>query len=133
METLEELGIADNTIVIYATDNGPWCQTKYNQNPNYSKYYPEGAIFWGDPGGLRGGKGSAYEAGSRVRCIVRWSGVVDAGKNCDELVSTLDFVPTFAGVMGYSIPTDLRMDGVDQSELIFGGGRRSAREYFHYS
>jgi len=71
LDALDELGLADDTLVIYTTDNGPWNQPAYTNN---KKGHPEGAIFWGDAGPLRNGKGSYYEGGYRVPCIVRWPG-----------------------------------------------------------
>ncbi|MFI3305968.1 MAG: sulfatase-like hydrolase/transferase [Rikenellaceae bacterium] len=133
LDVLEELGLSDNTLVIYATDNGPWCQSKYTERSYKKGQYERGTIFWGDPGVLRAGKGSAYEGGSRVRCIMRWKGHIAQGRECDGLISTLDFMPTFAKIMGYEIPSDRRIDGVDQSKMIFGKSNKSARDYFCYS
>ncbi len=135
LSTLDELGLTEDTIIIYTTDNGPWCQTKYTQNPKYgsSKYGGKDVCFWGDPGPLRGGKGSAYEAGSRVQCIIKWKGHIAEGSRCDGLISTLDFMPTFANWIGYTIPEEIRIDGVDQSDMILGKSKKSARETFCYS
>ncbi len=132
LKTLKDLGLEDDTIIIYATDNGPWCQKKYTQRKNHLKNYPAGSIFWGDPGELRAGKGSAYEGGSRVQCIIKWDGVIEAGSRRDGLAATIDFVPTLAKVMGYKIPSYVRMDGVDQSPMIFGRSDKSQRKNFCY-
>ncbi|MFI3303207.1 MAG: sulfatase-like hydrolase/transferase [Rikenellaceae bacterium] len=132
LDALEQLGVSDNTIIIYATDNGPWCQRKYTQRPSASGKYPEGTTFWGDVGGLRGGKGSAYEGGSRVQCIMKWKDMIPEGRTCDGLMATLDFMPTFANWMGYTIPEEIRMDGVDQSKMILGRTKKSARSTYCY-
>ena len=128
LDVLEELGLSKNTIVIYTTDNGPWCQEKYHKN---KKGHPPGSIFWGNPGPLRGGKGSAYEAGSRVPCMVRWPGKVPTGRVCDALFATIDFLPTFANLMGFTIPSDRSIDGIDQTDLILGKSDQG-RETFLY-
>ncbi|MFI3258850.1 MAG: sulfatase-like hydrolase/transferase [Rikenellaceae bacterium] len=135
LSTLDELGLSDNTIIIYTTDNGPWCQTKYTQNPKFGKnrYNGEEVCFWGNPGELRGGKGSAYEAGSRTQCIIKWEGHTVAGRRCDGLMATLDFMPTFANWLGFTIPEDIRIDGVDQSDMVLGKSDESARATFCYS
>ena len=128
LDKLDALGLRDNTLVIYTTDNGPWCQSKYYEN---KKGHPEGAIFWGDPGPLRAGKGSAYEAGSRVPCIVRWPGKVPAGRTSDALWATIDLLPTFTALSGVKPPTDRVIDGIDQIALLLGQ-TEEGRETFVY-
>ena len=128
LDKLDALGLRDNTLVIYTTDNGPWCQSKYYEN---KKGHPEGAIFWGDPGPLRAGKGSAYEAGSRVPCIVRWPGKVPAGRTSDALWATIDLLPTFTALSGVKPPMDRAIDGIDQTALLLGQ-TEEGRETFIY-
>ena len=128
LDKLDTLGLRDNTLVIYTTDNGPWCQSKYYEN---KKGHPEGSIFWGDPGPLRAGKGSAYEAGSRVPCIVRWSGKVPAGRTSDALWATIDLMPTFTALSGVKPPMDRAIDGIDQTALLLGQ-TEEGRETFIY-
>lgn len=128
LDKLDALGLRDNTLVIYTTDNGPWCQSKYYEN---KKGHPEGSIFWGDPGPLRAGKGSAYEAGSRVPCIVRWPGKVPAGRTSDTLWATIDLMPTFTSLSGVKPPIDRVIDGIDQTALLLGQ-TEEGRETFIY-
>ena len=128
LDKLDALGLRDNTLVIYTTDNGPWCQSKYYEN---KKGHPEGSIFWGDLGPLRAGKGSAYEAGSRVPCIVRWPGKVPAGRTSDALWATIDLMPTFTALSGVKPPTDRVIDGIDQTALLLGQTDKG-RETFIY-
>ncbi|MEM1331667.1 MAG: sulfatase-like hydrolase/transferase [Planctomycetota bacterium] len=130
LDSLDQLGLADNTLVIYTTDNGPWNQERYR---NGEKGHPEGAKFWGDAGPLRAGKGSSYEAGSRVPCIVRWPGVVPSGAESAALFSTLDLLPTFATIAGFDVPWDRVIDGVDQTELMYGNEPDGARQTFVYT
>lgn len=129
LDTLDELGLTDNTLVIYTTDNGPWNQKAYRDR---EKGHPEGAKFWGDAGPLRAGKGSNYEAGVRVPCIVRWPGRVKAGAESDAIFATLDFLPTFATLAGFKVPEDRVIDGVDQTELLLGRKPEGNRETFIY-
>jgi len=129
LDTIDELGLRENTLIIYTTDNGPWNQPAYYER---KKGHPEGSIFWGDAGPLRGGKGSCYEGGHRVPCIVRWPGKVPAGRVSDAIFSTLDFMPTFANLTGFEVPDDRTIDGVDQTELLLGRSETGARDNFFY-
>ena len=129
LDTLDELKLADNTLVIYTSDNGPWNQDKYTKR---KKGHPASAIFWGEAGPLRNGKGSPYEAGYRLPCIVRWPGKVPAGRVNDAVFATIDFMPTFANLCGFALPKDRHIDGIDQSDLLFGK-RETGREFFYFN
>lgn len=129
LDALDELNLADNTLVIYTSDNGPWNQDKYTKR---KKGHPEGSIFWGEAGPLRNGKGSCYEAGYRVPCIARWPGKVPAGRESDAIFATIDFMPTFAALCGFDVPDDRRIDGIDQTDLLFGD-RETGREHFYFN
>lgn len=129
LDVLDDLGLAKNTLVIYTTDNGPWNQKAYRDR---EKGHPEGAKFWGDRGPLRAGKGSSYEAGVRVPCIIRWPGKVAAGAESDAIFATLDCLPTFATLAGFEVPGDRVIDGVDQTDLLLGKNPKGARQTFVY-
>ncbi len=129
LDTVDKLGLRENTLVIYTTDNGPWNQPAYYKN---KKGHPEDSIFWGDAGPLRNGKGSCYEGGSRVPCIVRWPGKVPKNRVSDAIFATIDFMPTFANLAGFRVPDDRVIDGVDQSNLLFGKSKEGARDTFFY-
>ena len=144
LDQLDALGLTDSTLVIFTSDNGPWCQPRYyldkmgllegmarKRAPGW--YQKEGTIFWGSTGGLRGGKGSAYEGGVRVPCIVRWPGKVPAGQLSDAIFSTLDFYPTFGTLAGYDLPSDRILDGVDQTDLLTGKSSAGYRTTYFYS
>ena len=128
LDTLDQLGLSKNTLVIYTSDNGPWNQQKYTKK---KKGHPEEAIFWGEAGPLRNGKGSCYEAGYRVPCIVRWPGKVPAGRVSNAIYATIDFMPTFATLCQFDVPSDRRIDGVDQTELLLGK-RETGRKNFYF-
>ncbi len=129
LDALDKQGLRDNTLVIYTSDNGPWNQPAYTDK---KKGHPKGSIFWGEAGPLRAGKGSCYEAGVRVPCIVRWPDKVPAGKVSDAIFSTLDFMPTFAALAGFKAPGDRVIDGVDQTRLLLGKKAKGARQTFLY-
>jgi len=128
LDVLDELQLSGNTLVIYTSDNGPWNQDRYTKR---KKGHPKGAIFWGESGPLRNGKGSPYEAGYRLPCIVRWPGKVPAGRVNGAIFATIDFMPTFASLCGFRVPADRRIDGIDQTDLLLGK-RETGREYFYF-
>jgi arylsulfatase A-like enzyme len=127
LDALDELGLRDKTLVIFTTDNGTWNNNQENLGRRHN-----GQIAWGSSGPLREGKGSTYEGGLRVPCLVRWPGRVPAGRENDAIFSTLDFLPTFAALAGVKPPADRLIDGVDQTELLSGKSETGAREEFHY-
>jgi len=129
LDVVDELGLRDNTLVIYTTDNGPWNQPAYTTK---KKGHPEGSIFWGNAGPLRNGKGSCYEGGYRVPCIVRWPGKVPADRVSDAVFATIDFMPTFARLAGFEVPDDRVIDGVNQTGLLLGKSKEGARDTFLY-
>jgi arylsulfatase A-like enzyme len=142
LDMLEELQLTDHTLVIYTTDNGPWNQEAYidrkREEETYLQWKEEHANFandekfWGDSGPLRNGKGSCYEGGVRVPCIMRWPGQVPAGKVSDAIFATIDFLPTFASLAGTAVPADRQMDGVDQTALLLGESEEGNRDSFFY-
>ena len=127
LDAIDELGLRDNTIVIFTSDNGAWNNM---QGPLRKKH--NGAIAWGSSGPLREGKGSTYEGGLRVPCIVRWPGHVPAGRTSDAIFATIDFMPTFAHLAGYKLPKDRIIDGVDQTDLLLGKSKDGARDHYYY-
>jgi arylsulfatase A-like enzyme len=129
LDTVDALGLRENTLVIYTTDNGPWNQPAYTNN---KKGHPVGSVFWGAAGPLRDGKGSCYEAGSRAPCIVRWPGRVPGNTLSDAIFATVDFMPTFASLTGYTVPAERVIDGVDQTILLFGQNAKGSRDTFFY-
>ncbi|QDV85048.1 sulfatase-like hydrolase/transferase [Planctomycetes bacterium TBK1r] len=129
LDVIDDLGLRQDTLVIYTSDNGPWNQPKYTDR---KKGHPDGSIFWGQSGPLRNGKGSCYEGGYRLPCIVRWPGKVPAGRVSDAIFATIDFMPTFAHLAGFEVPSDRRIDGIDQTDLLLGN-RETGREHFYYN
>ena len=127
LDVLDELKLSENTLVIYTADNGPWNQDKYTLK---KKGHPEGSVFWGDAGPLRNGKGSPYEGGYRLPCIVRWPGKVPAGRSSDAVFATIDFLPTFARLCGFEVPTDRRIDGIDQTDLLMGKTETGRKTFY---
>jgi arylsulfatase len=113
LDALEAAGLADDTLVVYASDNGP-----------DSAHYPVVS----NAGPYRGYLGSAYEGSIRTPLLVRWPGRVAAGRTTNEIVALVDLFPTLANLSGAALPGDRVIDGVDQSPLLLGESERSARE-----
>jgi len=128
LDKLDELGLSDNTLVLYTSDNGPWNQPKYYER---KKGHPPGSIFWGESGPLRNGKGSPYEGGYRAACIARWPGKIPAGKVSDSIWATIDFLPTFANLAGFKVPCDRVIHGMDQTDMLLGKTDKG-RDSFYY-
>lgn len=127
LDKVDALGLRDNTLVIYTSDNGPWNQPRYYKS---KKGHPEGSIFWGEAGPLRNGKGSCYEGGYRLPCIVRWPGHVPAGRVNGAIFATIDFMPTFANLAGYRVPDDRIIDGIDQTDLLLGKTEKGRDDFY---
>ncbi len=101
---LKELGLDDNTLVVFTSDNGPW--------------------YGGSAGGLRGMKGTTWEGGYRVPCIVRWPGHVPAGKQCDEAAVMMDLFATALSAAKVEKPRERVSDGQDLLPLLNGKADR---------
>jgi arylsulfatase A-like enzyme len=127
LDLLYRLELDKHTYIIYLSDNGPWAGKE-----DFYREKHEGQLATGSAFPLRGSKGSAYEGGFRVPCIIRAPGRVPAGRVSDEIVSTLDILPTCAILSGAKIPSDRILDGFDQGSLIAGKTNKSAREVFYY-
>ncbi|MEX2119071.1 MAG: arylsulfatase [Pirellulales bacterium] len=97
---IDELDLSRRTIVVFLTDNGP-AQARFN-------------------GGLRGTKGTVYEGGVRVPCLVRWPGRLEAGRKVDEPAAHIDLVPTLLEACGLGAPEASRLDGRSAWKLLTG-------------
>jgi arylsulfatase A len=104
MKALDGAGVAENTWVIFTSDNGPWLS------------YGEHA---GSAGPLREGKGSSWEGGVRVPCIMRWPGQIPAAATSEQVLMTIDVLPTLAARLGAKLP-DHPIDGKDVWPILTG-------------
>ena len=127
LDKIDELGLSENTIVIFTSDNGPWSNDQERQRQKNN-----GALAWGSAGPLREAKGSTWEGGMRVPCIIRWPGNVQAGRISHAIFSSVDLLPTFATLAGYEVPTDRTIDGVDQTDLLLGISEEGNRDHLYY-
>ena len=110
---LEELKIADNTLVVFTSDNGGV------------------SSFW--KGGMRGSKASPYEGGVRAPCFVRWPQSIPAGKSIEAQTSHVDWLPTFCELAGAEVPTDRKMDGLSMVNLFKAGSGTKHQKYVYHT
>ncbi len=109
-------GLAENTLVVFTSDNGPWL----NFGDHAGSAYP-----------LREGKGGEWEGGVREPCIFRWKGTIPAGTVQNRIASTIDIVPTFASLAGIAGPTK-DIDGVNIAPVLRGDSDANPRSEFLY-
>ncbi len=116
VKRLDELGLTDNTLIFFTSDNGPW-----QMFGNHA----------GETGPLRGDKGTSFEGGVRVPGIFCFPGKIPAGKETPAIASTLDLLPTIAAFTGAELPK-LKIDGHDLSPLLQGKTEQSPTQAFYY-
>ena len=121
LDTLDELGLADNTLVVFFSDNGGL----------HIRFDGEGEEYVSTQAPLRGEKGTLYEGGIREPLIVRWPGHTEAGATCDVPVTSVDFFPTIRAATGGAPPAQ-ELDGVDIAPLLEGGEVERDAIYWHY-
>jgi arylsulfatase len=124
LDTLDELGIAENTIFIFTADNGP-----EGLEADGTSFTAETGIH-GSAGPWRGTLFTGYEGALRVPFAVRWPGKIEAGRVSDEIVHAMDLFPTLAGLAGGKVPDDRPIDGIDISDFLLGKTEKSGREGF---
>lgn len=118
IKTIKDLNLDKNTIVIYTTDNGPWLPFKHHG---------------GSAGPLREGKGTTFEGGQRVPCVMWGPSRIPAGSVCEELMGTIDLLPSLAAITQKRLPAKNKIDGFDASHLILGTGTTPRKEFLHYT
>jgi arylsulfatase A len=112
MHKLEELGLEENTIVIFTSDNGPESPVSLEESLGLWEDNSRDFSF-GTPGELRGMKRFPYEGGHRVPGIVRYPNVITAGTESNVLFDLTDILPTMAKLANAEVPTDRPIDGVE--------------------
>jgi arylsulfatase len=116
MKALKKNGLTKNTLIIFTSDNGPWLTFG-----NHA----------GSTGGLREGKGSAWDGGVKVPSIMSYPGVIAPGSICNNLATTMDVLPTIVGLTKTQLPTNT-IDGVDILSLLTQKPNANPRDHFVY-
>jgi len=116
IESLRQNGILENTIIIFSSDNGPWL--------NFGAH-------GGSTAGLREGKGTSWEGGVRVPCVMYWKDRIPAGTVSSEIASAIDIMPTLAEITGGRLPSHI-IDGVSLLPVMMGDETAKPRMQFLY-
>lgn len=116
LDTLQQSGLTDKTLIIFSSDNGPWL--------SYGNH-------GGSSGGLREGKGTTFEGGQREPFIARWPGVIPAGLVCHEPCMTIDILPTLAQITGAKLP-EHKIDGLSILPLLTEKNSSSPHQVLFY-
>ena len=117
LDTLKELGIAENTLVIFTSDNGP-----------LTRYAGE----YDSSGPFRGSKFNTFEGGHRVPAVFHWPSHLPAGLVCDTPISSMDILPTIAAITGIQVPNDRVLDGRNVWQILTGESANPPREIDYY-
>jgi arylsulfatase len=120
VDTIDDLGLADNTVVLFTSDNGP----------TFERIGGADSDFFESSGPLRGRKGTVYEGGIRVPMIARWSGKIAGGGETDQLAAHWDILPTLCEIAKADTPQ--KLDGVSFVPTLFGKGEQQQREYLYW-
>lgn len=115
LDTLREFGLDERTLVLFTSDNGP----------------PKNSVF-PSPGPLRGHKGTVYEGGMREPAVIRWPGRIPPASVNDEIMTTMDLLPTFAGLAGAQTPADRVIDGKDIWPTLAGESATPHQSIFYH-
>ncbi|MEP4095820.1 sulfatase [Reichenbachiella sp.] len=114
---LEELELLKNTLIVFSSDNGPWLTMKH---------------LGGSPGELRNGKMYTFEGGMRVPTVAMWKGNIPEGTVYQEVVSQVDWFPTFAALAEAELPIDLILDGEDITSVLLGEQQQKERGFLFF-
>lgn len=117
LDKVKELGLDDNTYIIFASDNGPW----WREGKHAGHCEP-----------LRSAKTSTYDGGLRVPFIIRAPGKVPADTTSDLVTATIDLLPSIVNIAGAKVPDDRVIDGIDISDVFHGKQTKLDRPFFFY-
>lgn len=118
LKALEAAGQARDTLVVFSSDNGPWLVKRE---------------LGGSAGLLKEGKATTWEGRMREPCLMRWPGVIPAGRVCAEMGTMLDLLPTFAAAADAGLPGGVTLDGDDLGGVLRGGALGRERAFFYWN
>ncbi len=118
LKKIKELGIEENTLVVFSSDNGPW-------------------LLMGSHGGsagiLREGKGTTFEGGMRVPTVAYWKDKIKPGAVSSDLATMMDWFPTFTSLAGGELPASVRIDGKNITQVLSGKGKREDQDLVFFN
>jgi arylsulfatase len=117
---IERLGLSENTLILFTSDNGPV----------YNRLGGSDSEFFNSSGPLRGRKGSVYEGGIRVPLIARWPGRIAAGRETTQIAANWDILPTLCEIAKSDIPQ--KLDGISLTSTLFGKDDQRQHEYLYW-
>lgn len=121
LQTLKELGVDNDTIVVFASDNGP-------SGEDFREFGNAGTPDMGSSGPFRGELGEVTEGSIRTCAIIRWPAQIKPNTTSYAMFSIMDFLPTFANIVEGKMPTDRPIDGVDQTDVLTGHSATGHRD-----
>ena len=119
METLKKHELDQNTLVILLSDNGPWIADKIGYHG-------------GNAAPLRGSKMKPWEGGPRVPCVMYWKGQIPPHQVSDQIICSMDFLPTFAHMAGVALSENITLDGKNILPLMTAKTKHSPHDYYYY-
>ncbi|MEX2215060.1 MAG: arylsulfatase [Phycisphaeraceae bacterium] len=122
MSLVKELGLDDDTIIIFTSDNGP----------TYDRLGGSDSVFFNSAGPLKAYKGSIYEGGIRIPCVVRWPGRIKAGQTTDLISYHPDWLPTLMDLIGASDTVPKDVDGISLAPTLLGNPKQKERDYIFF-
>lgn len=133
LKALEDNGVADNTLVIFASDNGcaDYIGCREDGRGSCEKALEPQGHFPSGP--FRGYKSDAWDGGHRIPCVARWPGVIEAGSECGQLVCLSDLMATCAEILGEDLPDDAGVDSVSMMPLFENPGKPVRDHVIHHS
>jgi len=127
LNKLQELGIDNNTFVIWASDNGPALYMHYENPDNLGEWSQAGRA-----GPLQGGKGTTWEGGVRVPSLARWPGKIPANIVSSQAASLMDIFPTILEFANISAPKGVTLDGISMSDILLNNGPSPHEFIYHW-
>ena len=130
LDTLDELKLSDNTIIVFFSDNGGVHWTAGTEEGAKKFNIADIPITSNAP--LRGGKATTYEGGTREPCVVVWPGLTKAGAATETIIQSIDFFPTFADVLKLKVPATLKFDGKSFAPALRGAAHDRGPTFVHF-
>jgi hypothetical protein len=127
LKAIDDAGVADNTIVIFFSDNGGWAYPPKTTDPEGFANMPATSNL-----PQRSGKASLYDGGTREPCIIVWPGNTKPGSTNDALFQSTDLYPTLLAMCGIKPRADVKLDGLDQSRTLLGEPSPRDRVFCHF-